>query len=739
MEKFKSGDIVVSLIDQSTSSDENHIPKGYFNSILGSSDDYRDDTQEIWFYSDNKGAYKAKNFRLATRLEMDHFDVFGAGELHKNVILAEKQVEAKFPEITNEYIGSQFICRKNPSVFKMKEGSTYTLVSISSGNLTFKEIDGSWCFSNNSIRQYLELVPKVVMLPAKQGSVRLLDEFPNTGCCENVSKEFVEFVQKKVGGTKQNQNSKHTAIGWNLGTRSYWFLEDVRKSTKPRYRFEQFANIYKPSVSVSSPVKEDPRITEAKKRYPIGTKYHPAHLPGTSQPCIVDSQNFEASLEYVYLGDGNEKKNGHNYNEVVWYNGKWAEIDEPEPESKPEPKFESKFGKYYYVEYSFSEYDSYYAIFRHDSDRNFGPGVTSKGSFLSANNWTIEINKRVATSEEIEWLNHCMERQKFIPKEKVAAEIAQQVGNKIHTDIEKGILPPGWTSTPAPVAVPKYKIGDYVETLTNNIGSSLYQFGWITDIDLSSMGGWDYRVTYDPKREKLGVWCKLKGHAVPKEESPKPIAKFKVGDEVEADDTGYQYSTTQAKWEDILNCNIKSQNSKGTVHSVEYSHTNHKYWYRIHSQYSNFFNEECLYLAGTKPQSPPPPPPVSTSDSPIRIGDYVIVTQGGQNDSSHKWFKLDNTLTASDKPYRVEDLEHYQGNVHTVKINNTAYRANYVKKVESAYMIGLDPYQPPMTKEESFPTLCLMDVKQPAEKLNALQHQSPLVRNPVTKSKLIIL
>jgi hypothetical protein len=77
-------------------------------------------------------------------------------------------------------------------------------------------------------------------------------------------------------------------------------------------------------------------LKEARRRYPKGTVYIPAHMPGSGEKCIAgDPDDF-----YIYNDDdiieshGNKEKNGHIYSEYIYDNGRWAEIvelvDKPE-------------------------------------------------------------------------------------------------------------------------------------------------------------------------------------------------------------------------------------------------------------------------------------------------------------------------------------------------------------------------------------------------------------------------
>jgi len=76
-------------------------------------------------------------------------------------------------------------------------------------------------------------------------------------------------------------------------------------------------------------------LTEAKKRYPVGTKFTPAHVKNLSDFCIVISDKFkiDENTIHAYLPNdrswdstGNSKFGNTTLNRMVYYCGKWAEI-----------------------------------------------------------------------------------------------------------------------------------------------------------------------------------------------------------------------------------------------------------------------------------------------------------------------------------------------------------------------------------------------------------------------------
>lgn len=77
-------------------------------------------------------------------------------------------------------------------------------------------------------------------------------------------------------------------------------------------------------------------IEEAKKRYPIGTRFCPAHIESTiSYFCIIVNSNFINTGNIItnclengdYFDRDCDPQYGNNdYNRIVYYKGKWANI-----------------------------------------------------------------------------------------------------------------------------------------------------------------------------------------------------------------------------------------------------------------------------------------------------------------------------------------------------------------------------------------------------------------------------
>jgi hypothetical protein len=85
-------------------------------------------------------------------------------------------------------------------------------------------------------------------------------------------------------------------------------------------------------------VKIHPHLEEAKRRFPVGTKFNPAHLSCSEEIiCTVTKDDiFHVSADAIQLSMGNEKKNGHSYIELIYdYRHGWANII-----GAPQPKEE---------------------------------------------------------------------------------------------------------------------------------------------------------------------------------------------------------------------------------------------------------------------------------------------------------------------------------------------------------------------------------------------------------------
>jgi hypothetical protein len=156
-----------------------------------------------------------------------------------------------------------------------------------------------------------------------------------------------------------------------------------------------------------------PTIEKLKRLYPVGTKFIPAHTPGSSEFCIItDDTTFEdikdgyiyaAIPQGLYDATHNPKYGDTNLNRVVWRNGVFAKIIEP---VKSEIQ-EFKKGDYIVVLVPNDEWDN--RIFKQREDNScLKPELNLNGS--NNDGWSLikankQTNWRAATPEEIEAYN----------------------------------------------------------------------------------------------------------------------------------------------------------------------------------------------------------------------------------------------------------------------------------------------------------------------------------------------
>lgn len=79
-------------------------------------------------------------------------------------------------------------------------------------------------------------------------------------------------------------------------------------------------------------------LLEAKRRFPTGTKYYPAHLNnanvesdanfivGLDQNFIIEAHSYDVELQNPDKGVFSRNRNGHAYNQVLFHQGRWARI-----------------------------------------------------------------------------------------------------------------------------------------------------------------------------------------------------------------------------------------------------------------------------------------------------------------------------------------------------------------------------------------------------------------------------
>lgn len=95
-------------------------------------------------------------------------------------------------------------------------------------------------------------------------------------------------------------------------------------------------------------------VQEAKRRYPVGTKFRPAHISNSDTAWCMITEDSEIKIsadgQYIYayvrnleffLDSADPKYGNTSYNRYLYENGKWAEIldSTKEETQKPEPRF----------------------------------------------------------------------------------------------------------------------------------------------------------------------------------------------------------------------------------------------------------------------------------------------------------------------------------------------------------------------------------------------------------------
>ena len=104
---------------------------------------------------------------------------------------------------------------------------------------------------------------------------------------------------------------------------------------------------------------EDSLIEEAKKRYPVGTKFYPAHTgKGSNEYCIVtddsvfigDNNMIYSKINgFIWSSDKDPKYGNTGYNRLIYQRGEWADIVVGEPiqyEVGKWYKYNDHIGKY---------------------------------------------------------------------------------------------------------------------------------------------------------------------------------------------------------------------------------------------------------------------------------------------------------------------------------------------------------------------------------------------------------
>lgn len=144
-----------------------------------------------------------------------------------------------------------------------------------------------------------------------------------------VGDKIKALIDEPVGG-----NVKAGEIGTVISNRKYVWSVDF--PSQKGYEITKFHLKHFELVN-----EKDDLLEEAKRRYPIGTKFIPAHVPeAKNHICeVYDYNTIEIHGNCVDLYSSDDR-NGHSFTGRICHNGKWAEIV-----SKPEPLSAFKVGQ----------------------------------------------------------------------------------------------------------------------------------------------------------------------------------------------------------------------------------------------------------------------------------------------------------------------------------------------------------------------------------------------------------
>jgi len=161
-------------------------------------------------------------------------------------------------------------------------------------------------------------------------------------------------------------------------------------------------------------------LEEARRRYPKGTKYYPAHLSGDGNSiCTVgDPDNFILLAGDILESLGNKEKNGHSYTERIYYNGKWAKIVTPVVEEEPAAKPE--IGRYITINDSCREEVFITKVMGYYGERqlNDSPILMLTRKDYDSKNKTAYTQEnrtwRYSTEDEIDHLDACIRADRYV-------------------------------------------------------------------------------------------------------------------------------------------------------------------------------------------------------------------------------------------------------------------------------------------------------------------------------------
>jgi hypothetical protein len=188
----------------------------------------------------------------------------------------------------------------------------------------------------------------------------------------------------------------------------------------------------------------DKLIAEAKRRYPIGTKFNPAHIGSNNFICIVTNDNFMFDEPDVFsLTDDNhrwsedEKYGDTHYNRCVYCDGVWANIvDEEELQKKKllkEAKNRYPIGTKF-VPVHVDKNDSEYCIVTEDNFKFEGGTLYS---MLGNSYWDYHKNPKNGNTGSNRIVYRYGEWARIISDEKPTDESIEEVQKSIDELVEE--------------------------------------------------------------------------------------------------------------------------------------------------------------------------------------------------------------------------------------------------------------------------------------------------------------
>jgi hypothetical protein len=374
--------------------------------------------------------------------------------------------------------------------------------------------------------------------------------------------------------------------------------------------------------------KPDPMLellAEAKHRYPVGSKFYPAHLDveiaKTSQIiCIVKDHSLlkidRTSLTY---GSGDTLTNGHSYSEHIYYEGEWAEIvstpeaiDENEELSLKVWRVEPKNKKELLNE----------AVKRFPKGTVFkntniiphcvGTVIASGSPYWSGDD--IMINTLTSTYTIYNHQGWAEVIPPVLPV--ITSEIDDENGDKnavwklglIHDskyytrpDLIKEAQRRGYN--------PGAKFIDLVRgeefTIRNPFGDEKIHNDSTSNNQLYVQV--EQHATLANKSARMyrdGYWAKLVKPAMGQSLSSQKPSKFLIGDVIDTDKTGYQYTDMQknhnTNWSEIISGNARtSDQTQLRIFDKVFSVTQGIWWYKT-DHYLNWITEQGMRLHGAK-------------------------------------------------------------------------------------------------------------------------------------------